>query len=557
MSRSLQLSTALALLFVFAGCTSTDTTSILELAAADRAQLFDDMGPHRRAIMTDSAQTQRYFDQGLTWTYAFNHDEAIRSFTMAAVLDPDAAMPWWGIAFCHGPNYNDPVMTEQRNVDAWAALQEALARIDNASPVERALIRALSKRYANPWPADRAHLDRAYADAMAGVWKQYPDDPDVGSLFAEALMVLRPWKLYDLDFTPAEDTPTIIAVLERVLELQPDHPGANHLYIHAVEPSRTPQRGLIAARRLNDMVPASGHLLHMPSHIYVKTGHWDEAIVQNEKAMASDEDYRRRSPDQGIQHLYMVHNAHMLAYAAMMDGREREAMAAARAMWSNIPEEALRAVGPFFDRWMSSVYDVQKRFGRWDDILAEPAPPDYLPITTAIWRAHRAIACAARKEFNNARREYDAFLAVKSEIPEDYMSENDLAHRVLDVSDYFIRGEIALQQGDWDRAIELLNESAEIEDTLTYGEPPQWLQPVRHTLGAVYLRSGRYAEAERVYREDLRKWPNNGWSLYGLSRALYGQGKLAEADEVEQRYRQAWSKADELTTTSCKCLPNT
>ncbi len=390
---------------------------------------------------------------------------------------------------------------------------------------------------------------------MAGVWAAYPNDSDVGTLYAESLMDLMPWRLYTGDYEPTENTNEIVAVLETVLEMDPDNPGANHLYIHAVEPSRDPYQGLEAAARLTDMVPASGHLLHMPSHIYVKTGRWAEAITQNEKALASDAEYRSRATGIGIQYLYMVHNAHMLAYAAMMSGREQEAMEAARAMWSNVPEEALVAVGPIFDRWMSSVYDVQKRFGRWDAILAEPAPPSYLPITTAIWHAHRAIAYAAEKDFPAADREYAEFNAVVDSLPEGLMSDMDPADQLLKVSDYFIAGEIALQRGDWEEAAELLEQGAEVEDSLSYGEPPQWLQPIRHTLGAVYLESGRAGDAERVYREDLAKWPNNGWSLFGLSRALAEQGKSEEAEEMLAQYHRAWADADELTTTSCMCIP--
>ncbi len=539
------------------GCAATTEVITHREGGDPSAQLFDNMGSHCRTITTDSAEAQAYFDQGLTWMYAFNHDEAIRSFTRAGELDPNCAMAFWGVAMCQGPNYNDPIMTEARSTAAWDALQNAMDRIDNTTKVERALIEALAHRYASPWPEDRTHLEQSYADAMAEVWAAYPNDSDVGTLYAEAMMVQMPWKLYTLDHQPEPDTYKIVATLERVMEMNPDHPGANHLYIHAVEPSLDPDRGLAAADRLGDLVPGAGHLDHMPSHIYVKTGHWTRAVVQNEKALRADSAYRALSPDQGIQHLYMVHNAHMLAYAAMMGGREEDAMAAARAMWDNIPPDALEAVGPMFDRWMSSVYDVQKRFGRWDDILAEPAPPSFLPITTAIWRAHRAIAFAAKHDFDNAALEHEAFRAVKASLPEDHRSGDDLAHRVLEVSDYFIAGEIALQKGDYQAAAQQLTRAAEVEDTLSYGEPPQWLQPVRHTLGAVYMKSRRYADAERAYREDLAKWRNNGWSLYGLSRALEKQGKIAEAREVEAQYLRAWDLADALTTTSCKCIPET
>jgi tetratricopeptide (TPR) repeat protein len=523
------------------------------------AQLFDNMGSHHRAITTTSAEAQRYFDEGLTWTYAFNHDEAIRSFTRAAELDPGCAMAWWGVALCQGPNYNDPIMTDERSEAAWDALQNALARIDSSTPAERALIEALSHRYANPWPEDREHLEQAYADAMAQVWAAYPNDSDVGTLYAESMMVQNPWELYTCDRIPAnDDTRTVVLVLEQVMATDPDNPGANHLYIHAVEPSAVPAQGLEAADRLCNLVPASGHLRHMPSHIYVQTGMWERSIEQNAMAMQADAQYRALSPQQGIQHGYMTHNSHMLAYSAMMIGREKEAMAAARAMWDNVPEEAMLEVGPFFDPWMCSVYDVQKRFGRWDDILAEPAPPAYLPTTTAVWRAHRAVAYAAKKDFVSAKREHEHFRAAMNALPEDPRWDTyDMAIKFLTVSDLFIAGEIALQKGDMEEAARLLEEAAVIEDTLGYGEPPLWLQPVRHTLGAVYLTSGQYADAERVYRNDLSKWPENGWSLYGLSRALEEQGRTEEAHLVRLDYDRVWARADEPTTTSCKCIPET
>jgi len=527
--------------------------------AGPQAQIFQDMGPHERSVTTASAEARQYFTQGLTWAYAFNHDEAIRSFKRAAELDPQCAMAWWGVALCEGPNYNDPVMTDERSAAAWGALQKALALIDNTTPVERALIGALSHRYAKPWPKDRTTLEQAYADAMAMVWADYPNDADVGTLYAEAMMVQKPWKLYSLDFKPATDTPKIEATLQRVMKLEPNHPGANHFYIHTIELSNSPDRGIPAADRLSDLVPGSGHLTHMPSHIYVKTGRWNRAIVQNEKAMRADAKYRTLSPQQGVQNLYMVHNAHMLAYAAMMAGREREALAAARAMWSETPRDVLTdpKIAPLVDPWYCAVYDVQKRFGRWDDIIAEPAPPSQLPITTVIWRAHRAIAYAAKKDFPAADREWKAFAKAKAAIPENLLWFTDPARQILAVSERFVAGEIALHKGDLKLASEELERGVELEDALTYSEPPQWTQPVRHTLGAVYLKSGRYRVAERVYREDLAKWPNNGWALYGLNRALEGQGRLPEASKVKRRYELAWKDADAPTTTSCKCIPKT
>ena len=537
------------------GCTSTGTDH-LELDAA-KAQLFEGLGSRTHAITTTSPEAQVYFDQGLAWTYAFNHDEAICSFARAAELDPECAMAWWGIALCEGPNYNDPQMTPERNAAAWGALQEALARIDGTLPLERALIEALSVRYADPAPEDRSALEQAYADAMAEVWAAYPESSDVGVLYAEAMMVQRPWKLYSAEGQPEGDTLHIVATLERVMELDSDNPGANHLYIHAVEPSLTPDRAIAAADRLCDQVPGAGHLDHMPSHIYVQVGLWHKSVDQNLAAMRADDRYRALAPDQGIQHMYMVHNAHMLAYSAMMVGREEDAMMAARAMWSNVPEEVLEGVAPYIDLWMTSVYDVQKRFGRWDEILAEPAPPSYLPLTTAVWRAHRAIAFAAKHEFEAAKQEHEAFREARAALPDESVFGDDPVRRILEVSDHFITGEIALQKGAWGPAAEALERAVEAEDSLAYGEPPQWLQPTRHTLGAVYLKAGRFEDAERVYREDLVKWRGNGWSLYGLGRALEGQGKTAEAEQTMAAYATAWKHADEPTTTSCKCIPST
>jgi tetratricopeptide (TPR) repeat protein len=517
------------------------------------------MGSHAREVTTSSPRAQEYFNQGLNWLYSFNHDEAVRSFTKAAELDPDCAMAWWGVSYAQGPNYNDPMMTDARNAAAWEALERAISALDREIPVEYALIEALERRYASPAPDDRKDLDVAFANGMGKVWEQYPNDSDVGTFYAESMMVQHPWKLYTSDEQPAfEDTRTIVAVLEHVLATDPYNPGANHLYIHAIEPSYDKERGIAAADRLSDLVPDSGHLQHMPSHIYVQVGMWERSIEQNAKAMECDDAYRALSPEQGIQHGYMTHNSHMLAFSAMMIGREQEAMRAARQMWEDLPHETLLHIAPFFDPWMCSIYDVQKRFGRWDELLAEPPPPEYLPVTTAVWRAHRAIAYAAKKDLQNAEREQIAFRIAMKAIPEEPQWDTyGTAVKFLLVSELFINGEIALQKERWGEAAGHLEEAVKIEDTLGYGEPPMWLQPVRHTLGAVYMKAGRYADAERVYREDLAKWRGNGWSLYGLSRALEEQGKTDEALAVRQEYERAWAGAEERITTSCKCIPST
>jgi tetratricopeptide (TPR) repeat protein len=551
-SPSALLTTITLTAFTLTGCAYNPTTH-----SPSQTHLHKGMGPHTRTISTNSKSAQQYFNQALNWAYAFNHNAAIRSYNQAALHDPNCPMPYWGIALANGPHINNPVMPPDRSIAAWDALQKALARLHNASPVERDLINALAKRYANPAPEDRSNLDRAYADAMANVHAKYPNDTDVATLYAEALMDLNPWNLYTTDRQPREGTNQIVLILEKTIAQNPQNPGANHLLIHAVEPSDNPHRAMQAADRLRNMVPASGHLLHMPSHIDVLTGQWENAIVQNQKAMIADDIYRKNAPPQRFQHLYMAHNAHMLTFAAMMTGREPEANKAARDILTNIPENALRQGAEYLDGMVCAIYDVQKRFGRWDDILAEPQPPEFLPITNAMWRMSRAIAYAAKQDFANAKREHDNFRNITNTIPEDRVIAINPARKVLAIADHLITGEIALQQGHLKQAAHELEKGAAIEDTLLYMEPPEWIQPIRHTLGAVYLKDSRYHDAERAYRQDLKKWPNNGWSLFGLSRALESQGKHAEARKVHAQYQQSWKFAPEPTTTSCKCLPNT
>jgi len=527
------------------------------IATSGAAQLFEHMGPYHRDFKTKSPEAQQYLNQGMIWMQAFNPDEAKRSFLKAAELDPDCAMAWWGVAYAEGPNYNDPKPDDNRSRAAWYALQNALARINNASELERDLILALQSRQANPWPKERVELDKAYAEAMAKVWAKYPTNADVAVLYAAAKMQLKPWELYSKDRQPAEGTMEIRAVLEEAMMLDPQHPGAKHFYIHAIEPSEQPDRALKAAHELNDMVPASGHLLHMPSHIYIQTGDWQEAIDQNVKAVESDEHYRALVPEESEQYGYQAHNSHMLAFAAMMIGQEKTAMKYARGMWEIIPEDQMKEKGGNVDYSLMCVYDVQKRFGRWDDILAEPEPEAYLPITRAYWLSDRAIAYAAKKDFHNAELELAKFLTAKGAFPEDSDKDKSFTHRILKVSEHFIQGEIALQQENWDEASWHLNKAAEVEDTLRYSEPPYWLQPVRHTLGAVYMKAGKYKEAEQTYRKDLANWRDNGWSLYGLSQALMAQGKTNEANLELTTFKRVWASADDpLLTTSCKCVKN-
>ncbi|HSG64967.1 MAG TPA: hypothetical protein VLD39_08200, partial [Gammaproteobacteria bacterium] len=334
------------------------------------------LGGLHREVTTSSPDAQRYFDQGLAFLYAFNHDEAIRSFGYAAELDPQCAMAWWGVAYANGPHINNPVVSDERAQAAWQALARAQAAVASSTPVEQALVRALSKRYANPQPEDRMPLERAYAAAMREVWRAYPADADIGALFAEALANLRPWDLWLPDGTPQPGTDEVVATLEATLRVDPTHPLANHLLIHAVEASPHPERADAAADALRDRLPGLGHLVHMPSHVDVRRGRWQEAVVANTKAIAADRSYAARAPEQGFYRLYMAHNYHMLTYGAMMTGQSELALATIREMVAGIPLEFF-ANNPFADGFMAMPLEVLMRFGRWEEILEVPDFPDY------------------------------------------------------------------------------------------------------------------------------------------------------------------------------------
>lgn len=524
--------------------------------------LFKGMGDHTRAVSTKSPEAQRYFDQALTWTFSFNHDEAIRSYQQAAHLDPDLAIAYWGIALCNGPHINNPVMDEPRARAAWEALQKAQALAPKASAAERALITALAARYTDPAKPplpltfeERAPLDKAYTDAMARVYADYPNDADIATLYAESLMDMRPWDLWDYKTQqPRPEAPKVVAALEHALQLNPNHPGANHYYIHAVEASPQPDRANAAADRLRTLVPASGHMMHMPAHIDVRVGRWAQAAEQNRQAAAIDTNYRAISPHQGIYRIYMAHNDHFLTWSCMMLGRREEALSASRHMIHNIPPEFVHDAAPFVDPMMTVEMEALIRFGQWDQILQTPDFPDYLPITRAFRHYARACALGAQSKLEDAAREQQAFRQAAAAVPKDARMVQNPAHQVLDLADHTLAGELAYRRGNTSDAISELTKAVEIEDDLRYMEPPDWFQPVRHSLGAVLLADGRVDDAEKVYRADLSRWPENGWSLYGLSRCLEKKNS-PEAAAVKARFDKAWSHADTKLTATCLCVP--
>ncbi len=527
-------------------------------------RLFDGLGKHTRRVSTSSKDAQKYFDQGLIWTFSFNHAEALKSYAHAAKLDPNLAMAYWGVALVNGPHINVPLMNEDQSKAAWNALQQAKEHLGNATPVEQALILALEKRYVNPAAPpggklpltfdERKDLERAYSNAMAKVYESFPDDADVATLYAESLMNLRPWDLYEVGtYKPRPETGPAVAALERAMQLNPDHPGANHYYIHAVEGSATPERGAAAAERLRELVAASGHMVHMPSHIDVRTGHWAQSAEQNRRAIKTDASYRKLSPKQGLYRLYMAHDNHFLAYASMMLGRRDEALKAAREMRQGIPDEFVKEFAPFVDAYTPIESEVRVRFGLWDEILESSEPPEFLPTTRALWHFARASAHTAKGDVEKAQAAREDFRNAVQAVPKDHMMVQNPAHTILQIAAHTLDGEIAFRQGKVDEAVASLTKGVEIEDGLRYIEPPDWVQPVRHSLGAVLLASKRLDEAAKVYHDDLEKWPENGWSLYGMWQTLKAQNS-PDAAAFETRFKKAWKSADTKPHASCLCI---
>lgn len=467
-------------------------------------------------------------------------------------------MAHWGVALACGPHINSMAVPPPEAELAWKELGLAQKNAGNASPVERALIDALAKRYANPQPEDRSGLDRAYADTMREVWKKYPEDPEVGALFAEAMMNLRPWDQWTPDGKPQPGTDEIIATLDAVLTLDPNHPLANHLYIHAVEASPNPERAMAAADRLRNLQPGLAHNVHMPSHIDIRTGQWLKAVDTNVKAVEADRRHRKVfGRAKGFLNVYIAHNRAMLAYAAMMTGQRDLAMKHIRALVAEMPADFLKENALQAEANVAMPLEVMVRFGMWDEILAEPEKyTDKMWFTRAFHHAARAIAYAAKGDTANARKAQSVFLERAKLVPKEDFLSNNSCEALLAVAIPMVEGEILIAEGKIDSGIEQLRTAIQKEDALKYDEPPGWLIPVRHSLGAVLMKQQRFAEAEQVYRDDLARLPENGWSLLGLAESLRKQKK--NADEVAQtqaKFKKIWAKADLTITTSCLCQP--
>ena len=509
---------------------------------ASRVPLFENLGTLHHPITTRSREAQRYFDQGLRLIYAFNHEEAIRALEEAARLDPSAAMAYWGIALALGPNINAGMdkINERR---AWEALQKARSYSAHVTPPEQAYITAIGKRYSLKGPT-RTVLDKAYAVAMRALWKQYPEDPDAGVLLAEALMDLHPWDLWAINGKPKSGTEELVSTLETVLARAPNHPGACHYYIHAMEASPTPERALPCAERLPALMPGAGHLVHMPAHIHMRLGHYHEAAEQNAQATEIDRHYLAGRSSTGDEaEGYYQHNLHFLWASLLMEGRSAEAMKVARQLTRTMTEADIRRDSSQ-ELYLPVPLWTMIRFGQWEALLHELPPPNTFRLKQAVWRLGRGMALGASGRVPGAEGEHAALATLAKRFARNKTADERTERALIQIAERLLAGEIAVHHKQYDAAITALREAIKLEDALPYSEPPFWTLPVRHYLGVVLQKAGRAQEAESVYRADLIKNPHNGWAEYGLMQSLRAQRKDREANEVEKQWKRAWAHAD-------------
>ena len=508
--------------------------------------LMPGMGSLHHPVSTTNAEAQKFFDQGLSFVYAFNHDEAVRSFKRAADLDPGMAMAHWGIALALGPNINLDVDPEREKA-AYDSVQKALSMVTKVPENERAYVEALAKRYSIDPKADLKRLAVDYKNAMGELVKRFPDDLDAATLFAESAMDLRPWQLWTADGKPAEGTEEIISVLESVLRRNPNHVGAIHYYVHAVEASPNPERALAYAPKLTTLMPAAGHIVHMPAHIFQRTGNYGEAARSNEQAAAADRAYIRATSARGVYPLmYYSHNLHFLSIAYNMEGRFAEAMKTARQLEENVSPHLKEM--PMLEGFMTVTPLLLAHFQRWDDIEKLPQPDASLIATNAVFHFVRGLAWTAKGRTTEAEVELNALIAAENRVPAYASFGLNRAGKVLKIAETVLTARISAAKHDDKAAIKLLRDAVKLEDLLAYDEPPAWFTPVRESLGGVLLRSGDFAEAEQVFRADLEKNRRNGRSLFGLLEALKAQKKGYAVNFVQQEFETAWKNADTKLT---------
>jgi tetratricopeptide (TPR) repeat protein len=537
---------ALALLAV-AGCAAPSPLD-------HPAKFYEGVDASARPVVTASEEAQAWFDQGLTLFYAFNHDEATRSFHQATLADPSCAMAWWGLSLASGIDLNDGRMSDEETERAVEAAQRAVLEAEDEGPLEQALAAALVTRFAYPAPEDRSELDEAYAEVMAEVYAEHGDDPDVGTLYAESIMALSPWDYWTEERELKDRLPEAVDALEHALAVAPDHAGACHILIHLLE-AGDPYRAEAAADQLSGAVPGAGHLLHMPSHIYVHVGRYADAADVNEAAIEADARYFAEAPTPGGYMMYYAHNVHMLAYSAMMEGREQVAIDSARQLEADVPQDFIRDNAAWMDGLMSSALHVLIRFGHWEQILREPEPESYQLLSRAQYHYARGVALSALGRTTEARVERAAFEQAAAAVPEDWRAGSNPAGEVLKIAGHMLAGELLWREGDADEAFAEMAAGAAVEDAMIYDEPPGWMQPVRHAWGALLMSDGRFTEAEQVYLDDLEQNPSNGWSYLGLEQALSAQGKRRQAMDAADKLAEAWARADTEASSSCFCEP--
>jgi tetratricopeptide (TPR) repeat protein len=551
MNRNLML--ALVVIVVAAAGFYLYSRSKTEAPAPDLApvgaNLIEGLGDYSMPVTSKGKDVQRWFDQGLAMTYGFNHDAAERSYLKAAELDPDCAMCWWGASLVLGPHVNAK-MDPTNNAKAWDRLQRAQAAADDASEKEQAFIKALSARYAAEPPEDRRPLDEAYAAAMAELAAKYPDDLDVIALHAESMMDLQPWDYWDATGQPKGYTAEVVSQLESVMQRDPKHAGALHLYVHAVEASPDPARGVAAADTLRELLPGSGHLVHMPAHIYARVGRYHDSVIANQKAIDADDAYLAIcKPGPGVYPLgYVPHNHHFLWFAATMEGASEVALAAAAHTGERTSDPKLMRTPGFeaMQNFSLSPLYADVRFGRWQQVVDTPKPADDLPYMQAMWNYAQGMAAVRQGRIEDAKRFHEALMPATTNPDIEKMMAWDRYSLIggVRIAERFVAAELARAAKDYDAAIAALNTAVTIEDTLPYDEPPAWHWPARQALGAMYLAARKPVEAEKAYRDELARNPENGWSLYGLAQALKAQGRKADAKDASDRYARAWANAD-------------
>ena len=499
------------------------------------------LGDLHHPVSTHNPQAQQFFDQGLRFIYAFNHDEAARSFQHAAELDPKLAMAFWGVAEAVGPNYNDPADPD-RYKHAHDAVQKAVDLSSAASPSEQAYVQALAKRFPADPESDLKKAAEEYRDAMRQLVSQFPDDLDAATLFAEAGMNLHPWGLWHQDGTPEAGTEEIVTTLESVIKRDPNHLGAIHYYIHAVEASNNPERALAGANKLASLAPGAGHIVHMPAHIYIRTGDYEAAVTTNEKAAEVDRAYLKASGEQGIYPMmYYSHNLHFVAMCGAMNGRYAEARKNAELLAANVGPHVKEM--PPLEGFMTIPIAVEIRFHHWDDILKMPAPDPGMKTATFFWHFGRGLALAGTGKLADAEAEYKILSDAEAAMPPDVVFQmpiNNKTKDIMKIAENLVGAKIALVKKDSNSGIKMLTEAVAIQDTLKYGEPPDWFFPVRESLGGALLMNGDAAGAEKVFREDLNRNPRNPRSLFGLRQSLLQQKRDYDAGFVQKQFESSW-----------------